>query len=94
MRSTITKWLNKNDIICDKIFFTKSDKLEYIIDNNIDVMIEDSPKNIKMLSNLTNVICMDAPYNSDIEGNNIYRCCNWNEIYLKILDLYNIRKER
>lgn len=41
MRSTVINWLNKNNIYYDAIYFTDSDKSQYIINDNIDVMIED-----------------------------------------------------
>ena len=57
------------------------DKYNNIIENNIDVMIEDSPKNLEQLSEITKMICLDLPYNKDINNDNIYRCYNWDEIY-------------
>lgn len=87
MRTTVKEWLAKNEIVYDYIIFSKEDKSENIIENNIDVMIEDSPNNVKSLSKLAKVICVDWPYNKGIENDNIYRCYNWNEIYDKILKI-------
>lgn len=87
MKKTVKEWLAKNEIKYDYIIFSKEDKSKNIIENNIDVMIEDSPNNVKSLSKLTKIICMDWPYNKDIENDNIYRCYNWNEIYDKILEI-------
>lgn len=81
MKKTVKEWLAKNEIEYDYIIFSSEDKSKYIIENNIDVMVEDSPNNVKRLSKLTKIICMDWPYNKGIENDNIYRCYNWNEIY-------------
>ena len=87
MKKTVKEWLAKNEIEYDYIIFSSEDKSKYIIENNIDVMVEDSPNNVKRLSKLTKIICMDWPYNKGIENDNIYRCYNWNEIYDKILEI-------
>lgn len=89
MRRTVKEWLAKNNIIYDYIIFSEEDKSKYILENNIDVMIEDSPNNLKNLSKLTKMICYDWTYNKDIENNNIYRCYNWDEIYNKISEMNN-----
>lgn len=87
MKTTVKEWLAKNEIEYDYIIFSSEDKSKNIIENDIDVMIEDSPNNVKSLSKLTKIICMDWPYNKGIENDNIYRCYNWNEIYDKILEI-------
>lgn len=87
MKTTVKEWLAKNEIEYDYIIFSKEEKSKHIIENDIDVMIEDSPNNVKNLSKLTKIICMDWPYNKGIENDNIYRCYNWNEIYDKILEI-------
>lgn len=87
MRNAVKEWLAKNDIIYDNIIFSGEDKSKYIIENNIDVMIEDSPNNLKQLSKITKMICVDWPYNRDVENDNIYRCYDWDEIYETIYKL-------
>lgn len=87
MKRTVKEWLDKNDIVYDYIIFSTEDKSKHIIENNIDVMIEDSPNNLRNLSKLTKMICVDWPYNKDVESDNIYRCYNWNEIYEKIREI-------
>lgn len=90
MKKTVKEWLAKNDIVYDYIIFSTEDKSKHIIENNINVMIEDSPGNLKNLSKLTKMICVDWPYNKDVESDNIYRCYNWNEIYDKIFEISKI----
>lgn len=87
MKKTVKEWLAKNDIVYDYIIFSTEDKSKYILENNIDIMIEDAPNNLRKLSKLTKMICFDWPYNKDVESDNIYRCYNWNEIYDKIAEI-------
>ncbi len=84
MRNTVKEWLNKNDIVYDEIIFSEEDKSSHIIEKKIDIMIEDSPQNLKELSQITKMICYDWGYNQGIENENICRCHNWDEIYAKI----------
>lgn len=74
------EWLKSNDIYYDYFFNPGEDKSKCIVDNNIDVMIEDSPTNIKSLSNYCKIIRMDAKYNTRITGKNILCTKNWNDI--------------
>ena len=89
MKETVINWLSENNVIYDEIIFSKDDKSKYIKKNNIDIMIEDAPDNVKELSELTKVICYDWVYNRGIENENIYRCSNWDEIYKVISELSN-----
>ncbi len=58
MRKTVKEWLERNQIIYDNIIFSEEDKSSHIIENNIDIMIEDSPNNLKSLSkNNKNDMC-------------------------------------
>lgn len=87
MRTTVKQWLRRNGFIYDEIIFSMEDKSKNIVDKEIDIMIEDSPQNLIQLSKLTKMICYDWPYNQGVENDNIYRCKNWDEIYLKIKEL-------
>lgn len=86
MRYIVKKWLEKNNIHYDEIIFSDSeDKSIDILTNDIDVMIEDSPANIKNISKYTNVICINEEYNEDVTGENIYRAYDMEEVK-KIID--------
>lgn len=88
MRETVKNWLVENEIIYDELIFTKADnenKFQEVIDNDIDIMIEDSPTNINELANLTHVFCYNADYNKNCNGENITRCYSWYDIYKKIV---------
>ena len=85
MRSIVKKWLKNNQIIYDKIIFSQEDKRNICKENNVDIMIEDAPKNIVELSEvLPKVICFDALYNREISKDNVIRCYSWYDIYSKI----------
>lgn len=90
MREMVKNWLFKNEIIYDKLIFTKAakeQKYEEITDNQIDLMIEDSPNNVNQLSRIVPVICFDTGYNRKCEGKNIMRCYSWYDIYRTINSL-------
>lgn len=93
MRFIVKEWLKHNGIIYDNIEFCNESKVDAIKKYNIDVIYEDSPKNILELSNYTKVICMDASYNRKIESNrNIIRTNELNESYeviKSLMDFYN-----
>ena len=90
------KWLDDNSIKYDKLILTnayKNDehgKSEKCIENNIDIMIDDSVNICQdcIKSGITTLI-MDTPYNRKI--NNITRVHNWKEIYEYIT---NYKKEK
>ena len=73
-------WLKKNNIFFDKIIYS-TNKLKSIKDYNINVMIEDSPKNIILLHKYIPIICMKAPYNEIIDNNCIHMVSSFEEIY-------------
>ena len=81
MRNTVKNWLDKNDIVYDDLIFTTEDKSQAIRDKKIDIMIDDSPYNLRDLSKITKMICYDWTYNRDVNNENIHRCYNWDEIY-------------
>ena len=79
----ITKtWLNENNIEYDKLIFTPdSEKLEQCLKNNVEIMIEDSPTNIKNISEKIPVIKYNCSYNENILGKNIITTYSWYQIY-------------
>ena len=77
-------WLKDNNILYDKLEFISGSKVEYCLKNNIELIVEDSPTNIKELSKHINVLCFNAPYNKNIEGKNIERVYSWYDVLKKI----------
>lgn len=77
----ITKdWLKRNNIKYNKIIF-ETEKLEPCRENQIDVMIEDSPSNIQELSKHIKVIKFDCQYNKDVNNENVITAYSWYHIY-------------
>ena len=68
-----------------KIF--KKEKLQPCIENNIDVMIEDSPENIEYLSKQIKVIKFDCQYNKEVNNKNVITAYSWCHIYKIIKEM-------
>ena len=84
MQKMVKEWLENQKIKYDKLIFTKGSKLPYCLENKIDIMIEDSPKNIQEISTKVPVLCFDNPYNKSVEGKNITRVYSWYDVLSKI----------
>lgn len=87
MRETVKKWLLENNILYDKLVFSKAEKehkSDEILEHKIDIMIEDNPNNINELSNIIPVICYNTGYNIDCASDKIIRCYSWYDIYRTI----------
>ena len=80
------QWLSANNIKYDEIIF-QVEKLQPCIENNIEVMIEDSPKNIQELSNKIKVIKFDCQYNKHVNNENITTAYSWYHIYKIIQEM-------
>lgn len=87
MKNFVSQWLEDNNISYDKIIYTEGSKIPYCIGNYIDIMIEDSPKNIKEISTKIPVMCYNCTYNEELEGQNITRVYSWYDIYNKIKNM-------
>ena len=92
MQQLTKEWLKNQNIKYDKLIFAKDgEKLQRCIENNIDVMIEDSPSNIQNISNKIKVIKFDCQYNKEVNGENIITAYSWYHIYDIINKLKNNR---
>ena len=82
MQQLTKEWLRKQNITYDRLIFAKDEeKISQCLENNIDVMIEDSPRNINDISRKVKVIKYDCKYNESIEGPNIITAYSWWHIY-------------
>lgn len=84
MREAVVSLLEKNGIYYDKLVYSKGSKegkVDEILENKIDIMIEDNPNNIIQLSKYANIICYDACYNRQDFADNVVRCYSWYDIY-------------
>ena len=92
MQKLTKEWLKKYEIRYDELIFAKDkEKLQKCIENNVDVMIEDSPGNIQNISTKIKVIKFDCQYNKQIYGKNIITAYSWYHIY-DIIKKINIKK--
>ena len=77
--SKLTKtWLDSNDIYYDHVFHNMF-KMYVINKYDIDLMIEDSPININIISDYIPVIAMKAIYNEGINKENVYYASDLHE---------------
>ena len=60
------------------------DKGKYCKDNNINIMIEDDPINLRKLLSNTNILVFDYPYNRNKEFSNLTRVYSWYDTYYRI----------
>lgn len=84
----VAKWLEENEIVYDKIIYTEGSKLPYVVGNYIELMIEDSPINIKDIATKIPTFCYNSTYNEGVEGENITRVYSWYDIYDKIKRMF------
>lgn len=92
-RSMFKNWLNKYNIkfnsfqFCDEVR-SPEDKLLACKKLNVDAMIEDkSDVALNLANNGVKVILIDAPYNKDINHENIVRVSNWSEVKDTLLEM-------
>ena len=83
-------WLNKYNFVFDKLLFTNvydnHAKTEVCLENNIDLMIEDSTRIcLDLISNGIKVYTMNTRYNQ--KEQTLDRVSNWKEIYERISKL-------
>ncbi len=84
------EWLDKHEVYYDKLIFTdafdKHEKTVVCLENNVDLMIEDSIEtSLDLRENGIKVFTMNTRYNKSDET--LDRVSNWKEIYEKICKL-------
>jgi len=88
MRFIVRNWLWRNRICYDEVVFCDNDipdsKGTACLEKKIDVMVDDEPVNIEAIAPIAKVICFDASYNRDCEGENIVRAMDWDEVYILV----------
>lgn len=79
------EWLQKNNIIYDKLIVEAQYKGKVALENNIDIFIDDSLQNCIEVSNLgIKSFLMNTRTNGELETGEITRVYNWLDIYNKI----------
>lgn len=88
MQELTKQWLQKHNIEYEKLIFASNEeKIHKCIENNVDVMIEDCPGNIKDISKKIKVIKFDCQYNKQTNGENIITAYSWYHIYKIIQEM-------
>ncbi len=83
---SITKrTLEDNNIPYDKLIINAKEKLNYCLENNIQIFIEDSYETCKQLEEHgIKTYLMTTKMNQNIDAGNIERVKSWDELYKKI----------
>lgn len=88
MQELTKQWLQKHNIEYEKLIFASNEeKIHKCVENNVDVMIEDCPGNIKDISKKIKVIKFDCQYNKQTNGENIITAYSWYHIYKIIQEM-------
>ena len=91
MQQLTKQWLSSQNIKYEKLIFARNEeKLPQCLENNVDVMIEDSPQNIKNISSKIKVIKFDCQYNKEVTGENIITAYSWYHIYRIIKEMKGV----
>jgi len=80
---TVSKhWLDCNEIYYNQLLVTHWDKRDAIKNLNIQIMIEDNPQFLELVSNYTNILflCYNAHYNEHLSFANLHRVYSWYDI--------------
>lgn len=82
--------MNKYEIPYDKVIIGAYDKLDYCLDNGIEVFVDDSLEVLEELSK-HGIRCylMTSPVNKDLETGSIKRVSTWEEIYNDLQEVLN-----
>lgn len=88
IREVTKKWIQKNSIPYDKLIVNAENKLVAAKQENIDVFIDDTFKNCKILSdNGIRTYLMDSRMNRGFEDEKITRVYSWPHLYMKLTDM-------
>ena len=83
--SITIKTLQDNNIPYDKLIVNAKEKLQFCIDNGIQIFIEDSYETCEQLEeNGIKTFLMTTKMNENIDAGSIERVKDWDEIYEKI----------
>ena len=91
-RWMLRHWLKKNHMTYDDIIFCEEkgsgvDKLRVCKENNIDVMVDDSPENLYEIRKNNQVICYTAAWNLECHDLDECRVNSFKELYERVKEL-------
>lgn len=89
MQKLLKRWLLENGIEYDGIYFCNTeesakDKVSWCRKLQIDVFVEDDPKNIEELKKECRIICLSADYNQNLDG--VEYAVDFLELYHRLCD--------
>ena len=91
-RWMVKHWLKKNHLTYDDILFSEEkgsgvDKLRVCEENDIDVMVDDSPENLYEVGKSKKVLCYDAAWNKECRDLDECRVKDFGELYRKMQEI-------
>lgn len=82
------KWIKENNVPCDKLIVNAENKLIAAKQENVDVFIDDSFKNCKMVSEGgIKTFIMETRTNRGLSDEKITRVYSWPHLYMKINEM-------
>jgi len=85
IREITKRWIEEHNIPYDKLIVNAKEKLQFCIDNGIQIFIEDSYETCEQLEeNGIKTFLMTTKMNENIDAGSIERVKDWDEIYEKI----------
>ena len=91
-RWMVKHWLKKNHLTYDAILFSEEkgsgvDKLRVCEENDIDVMVDDSPENLYEVGKSKKVLCYDAAWNKECRDLDGCRVKDFGGLYKKMQEI-------
>ena len=91
-RWMVKHWLKKNHLTYDAILFSEEkgcgvDKLRVCEENDIDVMVDDSPENLYEVDKSKKVLCYDTAWNKECRDLDGCRVKDFGELYRKMQEI-------
>lgn len=90
VKKTTEKWIEANDVPCDKLILNAENKLIAAKQENLDIFIDDSFSNCQMVSSSgIKTFLMDTRFNVGLNDEKIERVFSWPHLYMKIKQISN-----
>lgn len=78
------RWLAQHDVPYDTLLVGTTDKKAQAIKNRLTAFVEDEDKYILQIAEIIPVLVMDQPWNHQLEGSNMVRVRDWDDVYENI----------
>lgn len=85
VKKATKEWIEKYNIPCDKLIINAENKLIACKQENVDVFVDDSFSNCKMVSSAgIKTFLMDTRANNNLKCENFERVYSWPHLYMKL----------